>query len=129
MPRAAESTRPGLRLLVQFVVNARAGKPAQVVFRFRGCRKASLAGKFEVLTIAIVDVPLPRPHIGLTVSSKHADKGLIAVRLGDFISRSVLIGLHAATLGGARHNSNAFALYRGKFAPETIFFRKQTVHF
>jgi hypothetical protein len=74
------------RLLVQLVIDASAGEPAHVVFRFHGGRETPLAGKFEVLPIRKVDVSLPCPSFSVAVFSDDANEGLITVSISDPVS-------------------------------------------
>src|SRR5574341_2004955 len=79
---------------IEPVVDAITGESTHVVFRFRFGRETTLTGKFDVVPVNKVDMAFPCPQVRIPVSLYPPDKGLIAVRIGDSVSRSVFMISH-----------------------------------
>lgn len=75
----------------ELIVDAGASESAHVFFGFQRGRKTPLAGELKVLPVRKVDMPVPRPRVGLAVLADYSDKSLIAMRVGDLVPGAFLL--------------------------------------
>ena len=66
-----------------------------IVFRFELRSETALAGKRNVMPVVKVYMAFPGPQVGIQVSAKNSDKGLVTVRVRNFVSAPLFsIGFH-----------------------------------
>ena len=81
---------------VEPAVDTVTDEATQIVFRFELRGKTALAGERNIMPVVKVYVAFPRPQVGIQVSAKNPDKGLVAVRVCYFVPAPLFgMGFHA----------------------------------
>ena len=62
------------------------GESPHIVFGFDLGGETALAGERKIMPVSKIDVTFPGPTISIGISAQRPDEGLIAMRIGNFVS-------------------------------------------